>query len=404
MSTKRDCYEVLGISKSATTDDIKKAYRKMAMKYHPDRNPGDKEAEAKFKEATEAYEILSNPEKRKIYDERGGWDAFERGGFGGAGAGGMDMNDARSIFEALFGGLGGGGFGGGFGDIFGGGGGRRARQRDPNAPEDGPDVRVDLDLSFEEAAFGTKKEFTISDTHADCPECNGTGASSGSKRETCQQCGGSGQVVGGGGFFQIRQTCPRCGGTGQVVKHPCRRCGGSGRVKSPSTIKVTIPPGLDEGSQLRLPGKGEAGFRGGRPGDLYLVLHVRPSDIFERDGLDIHCVVPIPIHIATNGGSINVPTLRGDVPLAIPPGTQHGRTFPMRGLGIADTRHSRTGDHIVHVAIEIPTRLAKNAQDLLAAFGASVSEDNLPALAKLRKRAAAFQQRKSALQNDTPKA
>jgi molecular chaperone DnaJ len=394
MSSKRDCYEVLGVSRSASLDEIKKAYRKLAMKYHPDRNPGDKTAEAKFKEATEAYEILSTPEKRKIYDEGGGWDAFERGGFGGAGGpGGMNMNDARSIFEALFGGLGGGGGFGGFSEFFGGGGGRR---QDPNGPEDGADARVEMDLSFEEAAFGVRKEFTLN-LGADCPECNGTGASSGSKRETCPDCHGSGQRITSNGFFQVRQPCPRCHGTGQFIRHPCRRCNGSGRVKAPSTIAINIPAGLDEGSQLRLPGKGEAGYRGGRPGDLYLVIRVRPSDIFERDGLDIHCSVPIPFHIAANGGTINVPTLRGDVPLAIPPGTSHGRTFPMRGLGIADKRHNRTGDHVVHVAIETPVGLSKNAKDLLAAFGASINESNQPALARLRRRAEAFQQRRANL-------
>ena len=404
MSTKRDCYEVLGVSKSASLDDIKKAYRKLAMQYHPDRNPGDKNAEAKFKEATEAYEILSNPEKRKLYDQGGGWDAFERGGFGGAGGPGggfreMNMNDARSIFEALFGGLGGMGGGGrggfsSFADIFGG----AARQRDPNGPEEGSDVRYEMPLSFEEAAFGVHKEFTIN-LEADCPECGGSGASSGSKRETCPRCHGSGQVVAGNSLFRVQQPCPQCNGTGTIIRHPCRRCNGSGRVRKPSTIAIQIPAGLDDGSQLRLPGKGEAGYRGGPAGDLYLVIRVRPSDIFERDGLDIHCRVPVPFHIAANGGTLNVPTLRGDVPLAIPPGTQSGRTFPLRGMGIADTRHNRTGDHVVHVAIETPTGMSQKSKDLLAAFGASISESNQPALARLRRQAAQFQQRRAALQN-----
>lgn len=397
MSTKRDCYEVLGVAKTASVDEIKKAYRKLAMKYHPDRNPGDKEAEAKFKEATEAYEILSNPEKRKLYDQGGGWDAFEHG-FGGAGGGGMNMNDARSIFEALFGGLGGMGGGGGFGgfsEFFTGGG--RGRARDPNGPEEGGDARIEMELSFEEAVFGVHKEFRVT-LGADCPECNGTGASSGSKREPCPDCHGTGQRVTSNGFFQVRQPCARCHGTGQFIRHPCRRCGGTGRVRSPSTIGINIPAGLDDGSQLRLPGKGEAGYRGGPAGDLYLVIRVRPSEIFERDGLDIHCMVPIPFHIAANGGSVNVPTLRGDVPLAIPPGTTHGRTFPLRGLGVVDKRHNRTGDHIVHVAIETPTGLSKNSRDLLAAFGASINESNQPALARLRRQAEAFQKRRADLE------
>jgi molecular chaperone DnaJ len=393
MSKKPDCYDVLGIDRDASEDQIKKAYRKLAMKYHPDRNPGNKEAEEKFKEATESYEILANPDLRQRYDQFG-WDAFERGGgrngFGGMGH--IDLEEAMRAFASAFGG---GGFAGGsfFESLFGGMGGgthdREARAR-------GSDLRYDLEIDFEEAAFGSKRELTLNIVE-DCEACKGTGADNHSKRETCSQCGGRGMVVSSNGFFQVRQPCPHCGGTGEIIRHPCRKCDGNGRIKAARKVGLNIPAGVDTGSRLRLSGKGEGGSRGRPPGDLFVVLHVRPHDLFARDGLDTHCEIPIPFHIATLGGEILVPTLRGDVPLKIPAGTQPGKTFTLRGLGLPDARGSAMGDHHIAISIEVPSGLHGNASDLLAAFGAAVKESNHPRLAAIRKKAKLFYDRKEAM-------
>ena len=396
MSQKRDCYEVLGIGRDASEDDVKKAYRKCAMKFHPDRNPGNKEAEEKFKEATEAYEILSNAELRQRYDQYG-WGAFERGngrsGFGGAGN--IDLEEAMRAFASAFGGGGGGGFGGSFFEsLFGGMGGGGMRDRDGRAR--GADLRYDLEIDSEEAAFGVQRELSIQVVE-DCEACGGTGADGRSQRTTCPKCGGRGMVVSSNGFFQVRQPCPHCGGTGEIIRHPCRQCGGEGRVKVPRKISLHVPAGVDTGSRMRLAGKGEGGSRGGPPGDLFVVLHVREHELFARDGLDVHCEIPIPFHIAALGGEIQVPTLRGDVPLKIPAGTQPGKTFVLRGLGLPDVRGHATGDHHVAVTIEVPTGLHGNAADLLAAFGAAVKEANHPRLAALRKKAAAFFARKKTM-------
>ena len=395
MSTKRDCYEVLGIPRDASEDQIKKAYRKLAMKYHPDRNPGDKEAEEKFKEATEAYEIFSNPELRQRYDQFG-WDAFERGGGrnGYGGAGHIDLEEAMRAFASAFGG---GGFGGGsfFESLFGGMGGGGGPQ-DREARSRGSDLRYDLEIDFEEAAFGSKRELTLNIVE-DCEACKGTGADDNSKREKCTKCGGRGMVVSSNGFFQVRQPCPYCGGTGETIRHPCRKCGGDGRVKTARKIALTIPAGVDTGSRLRLSGKGEGGSRGGPAGDLFVVFHVRAHDLFSREGSDTHCEVPIPFHIAALGGEIQVPTLRGDVPLKIPAGTQSGKVFTLRGLGLPDLRGGAMGDHIITVVIEVPDNLNGNASDLLAAFGAAVKESNHPRLASVRKKAKQFYERKEAM-------
>ena len=395
MSAKRDCYEVLGVPRDASEDQIKKAYRKLAMKYHPDRNPGDKSAEEKFKEVTGAYEILSNADSRMRYDQFG-WDAFEHGGGrpgGGGFGGGISLEDALRMFTGAFG----GGGGGIFDSLFGGG-----RPRNPDGPDRGADLRYDLELSFEEAVFGLRKELRVN-VLEDCPDCGGTGASSGSRTETCPTCRGSGQVVRGNSFMQFSQTCPQCGGRGKIIRHPCRRCGGEGRAKVPRTISLNIPPGVADGSRLRLSGKGEGGSRGGPPGDLFVVLRVRPHDLFERDGNDIHVELPIPFHIAALGGEMNVPTLRGDVPLKIPAGTQTGAVLTLRSLGVTDV-HRRTGDQYVHVFVETPSSLPSSAADLLAAFGASIKEANQPKLAELRRRAAAFARERDRLSpaNPTP--
>lgn len=394
MSKKTDCYEILGIARNATEDQIKKAYRKLAMQYHPDRNPGNKEAEEKFKEATEAYEILSNAELRQRYDQFG-WAAFERGGGRGGGFGGaghIDLEEAMRAFASAFGG---GGFGGGsfFESLFGGMGGGG---RDRDGRSRGSDLRYDLEIDFEEAAFGAKRELSINVVE-DCEACEGTGADERSKRETCAKCGGRGMVVSSNGFFQVRQPCPHCGGTGEIIRHPCRKCNGEGRLKVARKVGLHVPAGVDTGSRMRLAGKGEGGSRGGPPGDLFVVLHVRPHDLFARDGLDTHCEIPIPFHIAALGGEIQVPTLRGDVPLKIPAGTQPGKVFVLRGLGLPDTRGSAMGDHHVAISIEVPTGLHGNAGDLLAAFGAAVKEANHPRLAAIRKKAKLFYDRKEAM-------
>lgn len=392
MSQKRDCYEVLGLSRDASEDHIKKAYRKLAMKYHPDRNPGDKDAEEKFKEATEAYEILANPDLRPRYDQHG-WGAFERGRNGFGGAGNIDLEEAMRAFASAFGG-GGGGFGGGFFEsLFGGMGGGG---RDHEGRARGSDLRYDLEIDFEEVAFGSQRELKLHIVE-DCDACKGTGADGKSQRETCSKCGGRGMVVSSNGFFHVRQPCPHCGGTGEIIRHPCRACNGEGRLKVERTLSLHIPAGVDTGSRLRLSGKGEGGSRGGPSGDLFVVLHVRAHDLFSREGLDTRCEVPIPFHIAALGGEIQVPTLRGDVPLKIPAGTQPGKTFTLRGLGLPDVRGQTTGDHHVAVTIEVPTSLHGNAGDLLAAFGAAVKESNHPRLASIRKKAAAFFSRKKAM-------
>ncbi|MDY0145264.1 MAG: molecular chaperone DnaJ [Kiritimatiellia bacterium] len=393
MSTKRDCYDVLGIARTASEEQIKKAYRKLAMKYHPDRNPGKKEAEEKFKQATECYEILSNPDMRQRYDQFG-WDAFERGngraGFGGAGH--INLEEALRAFASAFGG-GGGGMGGGsfFEGLFGSMGGT---PRDPSGRVRGSDLRYDLEIDFEEAAFGSKRELTLNIVE-DCAACKGTGADGNSQRETCPKCGGSGTVVHSMGPMQFRQPCGHCGGIGEFIRNPCRDCHGEGRLKAPRTLSLTIPAGVDTGSRMRLAGKGEGGARGGPPGDLFVVLHVRSHPLFARQGQDIHCEIPIPLHIAALGGEVQVPTLRGEVPLKIPAGTQPGRSFTLRGLGLTDVRGRTTGDHHVTVTIEVPTGLARNSSDLLAAFGASVKESNHPRLGAIRKQATEFYERKA---------
>ena len=391
MSEKRDCYEVLGVQRTATQDQIKKAYRKLAMKFHPDRNPGNKDAEEKFKEATEAYEILSDGQSRANYDQFG-WAAFARGnGRGGYGAGHIDLEEALRAFASAFGG--GGGFGGGiFDSLFGGMGGGRSR----SSRTRGADLRYDLEIDFEEAAVGVKRELTLNIVE-DCAECKGTGADGNSPRETCGTCGGQGMVISSNGFFQMRQPCPRCGGTGEIIRNPCRTCQGEGRVSASRKIELSIPAGVDTGSRLRLAGKGEGGARGGPPGDLFVILHVRPHDVFVRNGTDTQCEVPIPFHIAALGGEIQVPTLRGDVPLKIPAGTQAGRVFTLRGLGLPDVRGRSTGDHHIVIAVEVPTGLPANAGDLLAAFGASVKEAQHPRLAAVRRKAQKFYDRRAKL-------
>jgi molecular chaperone DnaJ len=341
--SKRDYYEILEVERTVTIEEIKKSYRKLAVKYHPDKNPGDKAAEEQFKELGEAYEVLSDPQKRSLYDQHG-HAAFDRraGGFA-RGPGGF--HDPFDIFREVF-----GGGGSIFEDLFGGG------RADPTQPQRGEDLRYDMEITFEEAAHGTEKEITVTKPER-CDVCNGSGAEAGSKVKTCPTCGGRGQVISSRGIFSIAQTCPACQGAGRVVEKPCKACHGAGRRERPSKIKLRIPGGVDTGSRLRSLGNGEAGFRGGPSGDLYVVLHVKPHEIFQRDGDDLLCEVPVSFVQAALGSEIEVPTLNGKAEIKIPAGTQPGTTFRLKGKGIKNVQGYGHGDLHVRIMVEVPTHL-----------------------------------------------
>ena len=396
MADKRDYYEVLGVAKTATADEIKSAYRKLAMKYHPDRNPGDKAAEEKFKEAAEAYDVLHDAEKRQRYDQFG-HAAFQNGGgaggFGGFGAGGMSMDDIFSMFGDVFGGRGGGGGGfGGFSDFFGGG----RRREDPNGPRPGDDMNYRLDIDFDEALFGTEKEIDLTLPGA-CPDCHGTGAAEGSKRVTCHTCGGRGVVMGGGGFLRIQQTCPNCGGEGTIIEKPCRKCRGTGHVNEKRHIALKIPAGVDNGSRLRLSGKGGAGLRGGPNGDLYVVIGVRESDIFERDGQELGIDIPISPVTAALGGEVEVPTPEGVATLKIPAGTPNGKLYRLRGKGVPSLRGGGAGDLTVRLVIEVPTNLDRKQRAALEEFQKTVSSGTFPEAQSLASKTKIFYAHKQKL-------
>lgn len=386
---KRDYYEVLGVARECDAEDLKKAYRKLALQFHPDRNPGSKEAEEKFKEISEAYEILSEPDKRAQYD-RFGHRAFAPGGGGGGGFssfGGIDLEEALRTFMGAF-----GGGGSIFENFFGG---RTDANRE--AASRGADLRFDLEIDFEEAVFGSRRELTLP-IMEDCPTCRGSGANEGSKREVCSRCRGQGMVISSNGLFQVRQTCRACGGTGSVIRNPCRDCQGEGRVKTQRAIELKIPAGVETGSRLRLAGKGEGGPRGGPPGDLYVVLHVHPHEIFQRRDEDIFCEIHIPFHIAVLGGEIEAPTIHGYVPLKIPPETESGTVFRLRGKGVTGLRGAPDGDEHVRVVVEVPTSMKTKQRDLLAAFGASLNEHNHPRIQSLKRRMEEFYSHKQAMQ------
>jgi molecular chaperone DnaJ len=351
MATKRDYYEVLGVDRSAGDSDLKKAYRKLALKFHPDKNPGDREAEEKFKEAAEAYEVLRDANKRQIYDQYG-HQGLEGSGFSGFGG-----------FEDIF-----SSFGDIFEDFFGFGGGRRSRSR----VNRGADLRYDMQLSFIEAAFGTEKEIDVEKAEA-CGECKGSGAEPGTGAETCPQCGGSGQVGRSQGFFTVRTTCSQCRGQGQVIANPCNACRGHGKVLSRKKVSVRIPAGVDNGSRLRLTSEGEAGAYGGPSGDLYVFIHVEAHDFFKRDDTNVICKIPISFVQAALGDTINIPTLKGEADLEIPKGTQPGDLFRLRGEGIPSLRNGHRGDQIVQVNVKTPTNLNKKQVSLLKEF-ASLEE------------------------------
>lgn len=349
--SKRDYYEVLGVDRNADEGVIKKAFRKLAMKYHPDRNPGDEAAEAKFKEAREAYEILADGQKRQAYDQYG-HDAVNNGP-GGPGFGGVDMGD---IF---------GGFGDIFGDIFGGGGGgRRAERR-------GNDLGYELELTLEKAVKGVTESIEVP-TWAGCKPCDGSGAKKGSGPTSCSTCHGSGAVQMQHGFMAIQQPCRACQGTGQVIKDPCASCHGQGRVKERKTLSVKIPAGVDTGDRVRLNGEGEAGMNGAPSGDLYVQVHVKKHAVFDRDGTELYCSAPISFATATLGGEIDVPTLDGPVTLKIPAETQSGKAFRLRGKGVKALRSGVTGDLICTVTVEVPVKLTDEQKALLTSFDDSV--------------------------------
>ena len=373
MAEKRDYYEVLGVAKTATADEIKSAYRKLAMKYHPDRNPGDKAAEEKFKEAAEAYDVLHDPGKRQKYDQFGhaGLDGQGSGGFG---SGGMSMDDIFSMFGDLFGGR--SSRGGGFESFFGGGDEGGRRRASPNAPERGEDMTFRIDIDFDEAVFGSERTIDVT-LPEECPDCKGSGAAPGSQRTTCRTCGGRGVVIGGGGFFQVRQQCPTCGGEGTVIEKPCRKCRGTGHVATPRHISLKIPAGIDDGSRLRLAGKGGGGLRGGPPGDLYVLVGIRQSDIFERDGLDLGVDVPVSPVLAALGGEVEIPTPEGAARLKIPAGTPNGKVFRLRGKGVKSFRGG-AGDLDARIVFEVPANLDRRQREALETFQKLSSEKNFP--------------------------
>jgi molecular chaperone DnaJ len=352
--SKRDYYDVLGVARDASAADIKKAYRRLAMKHHPDRNPDDKEAEAKFKEAKEAYEILTDERKRAAYDQYGhaGVDAAAAG----PRPGGMGPGDA---FSDIFGDV--------FGDIFGGG--RRSR----SGVFRGADLRYELALDLEQAVFGATVNITIP-TLVGCEPCKGTGARPGTGTTQCRRCSGAGQVRISQGFFSIQQTCPTCHGTGQVIEQPCTACQGRGRVQQSKTLAVKVPAGVDDGDRIRLSGEGEPGQNGGPPGDLYVELRVRPHPIFERQGADLSCVVPVSFVTAALGGTVEVPTLEGEVTLKIPPETQPGKVLRLRGKGVRPVRSNSVGDMYCRIDVEVPVNLTSEQKRLLKSFNDALAE------------------------------
>ena len=369
MSDKRDYYDVLGVAKDSSAAELKKAYRKLAIKFHPDKNPDDHEAEEKFKELGEAYEALSDEDKRAAYD-RYGHAAFENGGGGGGGFGGGGFHDASDIFSQVFGGAFGGG---GFEDIFGGG----RRRRDPSGRQPGSDLRYDLEISLEEAADGVQKELEIEKLE-DCTTCGSSGSKSGGGRKNCATCGGHGVVTRQAGIFVQQTECPTCHGAGQTISDPCSDCHGEGRRNEKTRIKINIPAGVDDGTRLRSTGNGDAGLRGGQPGDLYVFLHIKAHDVFQREEDDLFCEVPMPFATATLGGELKVPTLEGKSSIKIPAGTQGGTTFRLRNRGIKDLRTGGKGDLHIEVHVEVPTKLDSEQKEKLKAFSESIGEENNP--------------------------
>ena len=383
----KDYYQILGVAKGASEAELKKAYRKLAVKYHPDKNPGDKAAEDKFKEVSEAYDVLSDSKKRAQYDQFGS-DYFHAGGGPGGGAGGGSASsqggggfrDPYDIFSQMFGGRSGGAGGGGNSEIFEqmfGGGSRRSRRSSAHMGQRGTDLQYNMEISFVDAIFGAEKRIRLA-KHDICTACSGTGASPGSSKMTCPQCGGSGQVVVGNGFFQQAQECPACSGSGYSNSNPCRSCSGTGRVRVEKDLLVHIPPGVDNGSKLRIAREGEAGTNGGEPGDLFVVVSVHTDEIFSRNGNDILCEVPVDCATAALGGIVEVPTIAGITRMRIPEKTQSGVMLRIKGKGAPALKGGVRGDQLVKILVEIPIGLSKSQKDLLGTFNASLTPSNHP--------------------------
>jgi len=372
---KRDYYEVLGVGRDASEEEVKRAYRKLAVKFHPDKNPDDPHAEEKFKELGEAYDVLMDSDKRAAYD-RFGHAAFASGG---AGFGGF--HDPFDIFREVFGG---GGFGGGIFETFFGGAATHSEDR-----QRGSDLRYDMQIGLEEAAFGVEKEIEIEKLDT-CDKCQGSGAEPDSRTINCPACGGRGQVISSRGFFHVSQTCPRCRGAGEIIEKPCPKCRGDGRVEKLSRVKLKIPAGIREGSRLRSSHNGEAGIRGAPPGDLYVVIHIREHKIFQREGDNLYCEVPIPFSIAALGGEVEVPTLEGRAHLKVAAGTQSGRIFKLRGRGIINVNGRDRGDLLARLIVEVPSRLNAEQRRKLEEFAALCGEENTPLRKSFFERAREF--------------
>ena len=352
---RRDYYEILGVDQSASDDDVKKSYRRLAMQYHPDRNPGDKKAEEKFKEAAEAYEVLRDAEKRKIYD-RYGHEGINGTGFRGFSGFDDIFTNFSDIFEDVF------GFSG-------------ARTRTRSSVRQGADLRYDLKISFMDAVKGTSTQIELEKLER-CTECSGTGAAAGTQPESCPRCAGRGTVTQSSGFFTISTTCPQCRGAGRVIKNPCKGCFGTGKARSRKIVSLKIPAGVETGSRLRLRGEGEEGDFGGPSGDLYVFIHVEPHEFFDRDGYDILCQIPISITQAALGATLEVPTVEGKESMKVPRGTQSGRVFRLKNKGVAHLKGLGRGDQVVQVLVKIPTNLTRKQEDLLKEFAKQAGESS----------------------------
>jgi molecular chaperone DnaJ len=370
---KRDYYEVLGVTHEASSEEIKRSYRKLAVKFHPDKNPDDASAEEQFKEIGEAYDVLMDEDKRAAYDRFGHGAFAQGGGFRGGG-----FHDPFDIFREVFGG------GGGIFETFFGGGANRGEDR-----QRGSDLRYDMEITLEEAAFGVEKEIEIRKLDT-CDKCAGTGAEPGSRTITCPSCGGRGQVISSRGFFQVSQTCPRCRGAGKIIDKPCRACDGEGRVEKSGRVKLKIPAGISTGSRLRSSRNGEAGIRGGPQGDLYVVIHVQEHSVFQRDEDNLYCEVPISFTTAALGGDVDVPTLEGKANVKVPAGTQSGQMFRLRGKGVINVNGRDRGDLMARLIVEVPTHLNGEQRQRLEEFALLCGEENTPMRKSFFERAKEF--------------